>query len=395
MPTRIVIQQREQHGNDQEQEQDQERQQQSAHDGALTPGPVPYAPRTSPTQSSSSPSSLPRFGLTRQAARSLSSKNFGDDGDGGNNEDSSRFDTGVAIRSPRRRGSGTQQQQQQQGKEQKLSKRDTVASPRLLGYMLNFIASLVCMVSAIKFERNTTEIFGGGMLMYNSTSGRLLTDGIDGGVIDENVASAVVEDAIDRCNYFDVALIVGGQEQKQHRIFNPYYRYEVVRLMQDANLTSDENRTGATSTDGLTSNAVFNNSMANVTLNVSEKDTEIPTTLVTTDGDDEQEPQTAPPTLIPSAAPSSFRPTFAGDSLRDESLNVTEADETMVTISPSQGYQEVNTTLAPSKSTSSRSPTFSIQPTTYTIAPTNQPTSLALKQIRVVDYWVRTSSYLL
>lgn len=99
------------------------------------------------TPSASSPT--PRFGLTRQAARTLSSKNF---------------DVGEDGRSTAR----TKDLSPRPASRRQVNNGDIVASPRLLGYLLNFIASLICMVSAIKFERLSQQHYWFDLLVYFS-----------------------------------------------------------------------------------------------------------------------------------------------------------------------------------------------------------------------------------
>ena len=187
-----------------------------------------------PKASASSPT--PRFGLTRQAAKTLSSRHVGG-------------------------GSGTRPIEPPSSSPAQY--RDIVASPRLLGYLLNFIASLICMVSAIKFERLSHQQYWFDLLVYFSDGRidqnltnpanlnpdsemnrsevrtRLLfaTNEEQQDLVQGPVASNIYEASM----LYDVAMIVGGPEP---RLFNPYR----VRLLQDviASNTTESPTSGST-----------------------------------------------------------------------------------------------------------------------------------------------------
>ena len=169
-------------------------------------------------------SPTPRFGLTRQAARTLSSKNFdvGDDG---------RSTARTKVLSPR------------PASRQQVNNGDIVASPRLLGYLLNFIASLICMVSAIKFERLSQQHYWFDLLVYfsdgridhnltstnsNSNSTRLLfvTSTVSHEEQQDFIKGPVASNMYEASMLYGVAVIVGGPET---RLFNPHG----VRFLQD------------------------------------------------------------------------------------------------------------------------------------------------------------------
>jgi len=383
MPTRIVVQQPAQH---------QQQQEQLSHAAAATgassshpdhhAGGATSTPRTPRSKRGRPPtptsSSSPRFGLTRQAAKSLS---------GGRN-------LGRQSRhSDARANVGTERQPQQQQHQQAPSKRDIVASPRLLGYMLNFIASLICMVSAVKFQRNTTTELPPEVIdsVTNSSSNNRLLSGEGGGtnfLRDDDVGEDPVEvvGTIDGGSYFDVALVVGGPE---HRLFDPY---QGVRIMQqqENDVISVDNTTDIgtgldTSTNNVTGNVTdveFNsNNTIDTTLNVSEN-IEIPTSMAPTlegDGEEEQS-QSSFPTQIPSNS-SSSQPTATPT--RNDTSNFTEVND----LSPSQVSKSPTVSPSQSMSTTIPRPTISPQPSTSTGAPTSAPTYVNFVRLRVVDYW--------
>ena len=177
--------------------------------------------------------STPRFGLTRQA-----SKTFGV-GDGGRS--TARTTKGLSPRPASRQ----------------VNNGDIVPSPRLLGYLLNFIASLICMVSAIKFERLSQQQYWFDLLVYfsdgridhnltstnlvlnrgNSTS-RLLfvTSTVSHEEQQDFIKGPVASNMYEASMLYDVAVIIGGPET---RLFNPHG----VRFLQVDEMGNGDNET--------------------------------------------------------------------------------------------------------------------------------------------------------
>ena len=304
-----------------------------------------------PKGSASSPT--PRFGLTRQAAKTLSSKNIGAGAGVGDDGRSATKSKDVSSRpAPRQANNG-----------------DIVASPRLLGYLLNFIASLICMVSAIKFERLSQQhswfdllvYFSDGRIDHNSTTSSLAMNRSSSNSTRLLLATApheeqqiFAEGAVPLSIYeasmlYDVAVIVGGPET---RLFNPHG----VRLLQVDESGYEDYQASELSPP------TFN-----------------PSPL--------ENPETSAPMNGP-AAPSELVtdvPTLLGI---DSSTGPTPAP-TMIGNGPNESVGNI----------SSSSPTASVVNDTSSAAPTLIPTASnltaispiideKLRPIRAVDYWV-------
>jgi len=329
-----------------------------------------------PKASASSPT--PRFGLTRQAAKTLSSRHVGGR-------------SGTRTKEPSSSSSSSSQY------------RDIVASPRLLGYLLNFIASLICMVSAIKFERLSQQQYWFDVLVYFS-DGRIdqnLTNpnpdpDPDSGMNRSStgrtrllfaakeeqhdfaqgpVASSIFEASV----LYDVAVIVGGPEPNGVRLFNPYG----VRLLQSDEVISDmlmQDMIASSKTDTPTLESTPPTPNPSASL-----PTQTPTSLL-------EEPETTMPTVGPTMI--SDLPTDAPTKGMNGSITTTS--------SPTFVDTNVNETVG--NTSRSLAPTY--ENDVSTAAPTSMPTVANLtailpitdekpRPIRAVDYWKMRAAFIL
>lgn len=327
-----------------------------------------------PKGGASSPT--PRFGLTRQAAKTLSSKNFGD-GDGGRSAAKTKNLPSRPVPSRQVNDNG-----------------DIVASPRLLGYLLNFIASLICMVSAIKFERLSQQhywfdllvYFSDGRIDHNLTSTNLVMNSSSSSSSSSNgngnstrllfvtstvsheeqqdfIKGPVASNIYEASMLYGVAVIVGGPET---RLFNPHG----VRFLQVDDLGKGDNGT----------------------LELSLLPTYNPSTSMPTEV----------PTSPPGEAETTIAPTNGPSALSELVIDA----PTLLGIDSSTGPTPMPTKIGTGSneivvdaSSSSTSPAPSAVTHVSSAAPTSSPTASNLtaispiidensRPIRAVDYWV-------
>jgi len=340
-----------------------------------------------PKGGASSPT--PRFGLTRQAAKTFSSNNFRGVHDGRSEARGIQNFRGVndGRSNPPSQLNG-----------------DIVASPRLIGYVLNFIASLICMVSAIKFERLSQQhdwfdllvYFSDGRIDHNLTisnpdmnrSSRNITRLLFAIATNEEqqylsegpVASNIFEASM----LYDVAVIVGGPE---NRLFNPYD----VRLLQADQFGNADNQTSE-STPSPTSQKSTPEIPTHAPITVpEERKTTTPTIGPTILFDSVY--VTDVPTLL--GIKSSMDPTFAPTILLDGNANESVGNESSSSSAPSAERHIL--TAAPSFLPTASAPSAESQ--ISIAAPTLLPTASNLtaispiideksRPIRAVDYWV-------